>query len=221
MGTGRFPTGVAREYVSVLGLSLMHALVALLNRLEGRNFGPANAVQASNQENGLAAGVVILAATVLESALNRTRYVRRNSPRKGSASQYLAIVTRDPDLAADVEECFAVRDAVIHNHVWKAFVTDYPNGRLKFWGKPRLRTGYGDLKFDRVRRRGTRLTRRLGLNLFPTRIGRSDALLVVKTVVRALTAIENRRREYFPFSEADFYFRGAYRTLPTIADALP
>lgn len=181
-------TGTAHGYVSVIGVSLCRPLLMLLENLEGLKVSPPTEVQASNPENGLSAAVAVLAVTIMESALNRTRYVRRNRPKKGeSSADYFMRVIRDPDLAADLEEAISVRDAVVHNHIWWALVGEGPDGHLKFWGRPRLRKGYGDQRFRRVRKRGTLVTRRLGLNLFPTRIDRRDAHIVVKTVASAMS----------------------------------
>jgi hypothetical protein len=63
-------------YVSVIGFSLLEAMVDLVGRLEANPPIPPNEVQPSQLENGYSAGIIVLAAAVVESALNRTRYVR-------------------------------------------------------------------------------------------------------------------------------------------------
>jgi hypothetical protein len=218
----RIWTGTAHGYVSVIGLSLCRPLLRLLEDLEGLTTSPSTEVQASNPENGLSAAVVVLAVTLVESALNRTRYVRRNRPKRAESScNYFLRVTREIDLAAELEEAIAVRDAIVHNHIWWALVGDGPDGHPKFWGRPRLRKGYGDGRFRRVRKRGTRVTRRLGLNLFPSRIDRRDARVAVKTVSKCLHALESKKREYFPIQDYHFEFGGKDLTFYKIADSLP
>lgn len=215
-------TGTAHTYVSVIGLSLCGPLIRLIEDLESGKFPPPTVVQASNRENGLSTAVVVLAVTVMESALNRTRYVRRNRPkRKESSPDYFGRVVAKPDLAADLEEAIAVRDAIVHNHLWWAWIGEGPDGHLQFWGRPRLREGYGDQRFRKVRKRGTRVTRRLGLNLFPSRIDRSNARIAVKTVARCLRALESKKREYFPIQDYPFEFQGSNLTFYEIADRLP
>lgn len=121
--------------------------------------------------------------------------------RKGEPSvDYFKRVVGNADLAAELEEAVAVRDAVVHNHIWWTLVGEGPDGHLKFWGRPSLRKGYGDQRFRRVRRRGTLVTRRLGLDLFPTRIDRRDAHLVVKTVARCLRGPRIKEARVFPDS---------------------
>lgn len=216
----RIRTGTAHGYVSVVGPSLFIPLLRLLEDLEVLKASTPNEVQAGARENGLAAGVVILTITVLESALHRARYVRRDRPGKPSA-RYLEDITRNHELAANLEEAIVVRDAIIHNHIWRALITDYPDGCLRFFGRPRLRKGYGDTKFKRVRKRGTLFTRRLRLNVFPTRVCRDDARIVVKTVAAALRALEARKREYFPIADMTFEFRRTDLTFYQVADGLP
>ena len=66
----------------------------------------------------------------------------------------------------------------------------------------------------------TRLSRRLGLNLFPERIWRRDAYIILKTVGRALEKLESMKREYFYISPIHFAFRGQDLTFHEILDGL-
>jgi hypothetical protein len=65
----------SQPYVSVLFQRLLQPLVSLCELLGQEGPGP-NEVQASAHENGYAASLVVLVAIVLESAVNRTRFVR-------------------------------------------------------------------------------------------------------------------------------------------------
>lgn len=65
------------------------------------------------------------------------------------------------------------------------------------------------------------MTRHLGLNLFPSRVDRRDARVVIKTVARCLQALESKRREYFPIQDTHFEFNGADFTFYEIANRLP
>lgn len=224
MSTPKLPgiwTGTAHEYVSVIGVAMVTPLLHLLEHLDGLEAAPPNEVQAGNPENGLAVGVVTLAAMMSESALNRTRYVRKDDPRGKPSADYFNSVVGDGGLAADLEEVFVLRDVIAHNHVWEAFVGPGPDGRLKFWGAPALPPGYGDKKFRKVLDPKSRVTRRLSLNLFPPRIDRQDAYLVVKTVAKCLRALEAKKHEYFSIQDIHFEFRRRDLTFYEIADSLP
>src|SRR3989442_3352453 len=96
----RIWTGTANKYVSVIGVALVTPLLHLLEDLHGIQSGPPNEVQASNPENGLAVGVVTAAVFIMESALNRTRYVRKNHPRGKPSTDYFKSVVGDDDAAA-------------------------------------------------------------------------------------------------------------------------
>jgi hypothetical protein len=217
----RIWTGTADKYVSVIGVALVTPLLHLLEDLHEIESGPPNEVQVSNPENGLAVGVVTAAAIMMESALNRTRYVRRDHPRGKPSADYFKSAVSDDALAADLEEVVVLRDVIVHNHVWEAFVGPGPDGRLKFWATPTLPSGYGDKKFQKVLDPELRVTRRLGLNLFPPRIDHRDAHIVVKTVAKSLRALESKSREYFPIQDNHFEFGGKDLTFYEIADSLP
>ena len=216
----RMWTGRADKYVSVIGVALVTPLLHLLEDLHELESSPPNTVQASNPENGLALGVVTVAAIMMESALNRVRFVRKDHPRDKPSVDYFKSVVGDDALAADLEEAVVLRDAIVHNHLWEAFVGDGPDGHLRFWGAPTLPPGYGDDKFRKVMDPQLRVTRRLGLNLFPPRIDRRDAHIVVKTVAKSLRALESKDREYFPIQDNHFEFNGKDLTLYEIADSL-
>jgi hypothetical protein len=177
----------ASGYVSVIGFSLLEAVVDLVGRLEGTPTIQPNEVQASQLENGYAAAIVVLSAAVVESALNRTRYVRGDGLATGreSVTTYWQrigpTVARNPHeaaefaaLAADLNECFAVRDAIVHSHLWEAQVVWADSGALQFAAPPQLRPGFGDQRFRAVLDPQTRQSRKLSLNLFPSRIWRRD-----------------------------------------------
>ena len=58
-------------YVSVIGVALGQPVV------------PPNEVQTSQRENGYAMGIVVIAVLLLESALHRTCYVRKDRIEQG------------------------------------------------------------------------------------------------------------------------------------------
>src|SRR5262245_22865441 len=72
------------NYVSVLYVNLLQPMYDLFNLLEESGPKGPNEVQAGMFENGYAVSVIILSALVVESALNRTRYIRSEHQREGS-----------------------------------------------------------------------------------------------------------------------------------------
>lgn len=205
-------------YVSVIGVSLIRPILTLVETLEAQKPVVPNEVQTGLRENGYSCAITALAVFLLESALNRTRYVRRDKAER-DATKYFAKISPDRELAADVEEVFAARDAIAHNHLWKAR-TCVDKGRMRFREPPQLINGYGNNRLQRVMNPATRLSRRLGLDLFPARIWRRDAYITLKTVGRALKTLESMKPEYFYISAEQFEFCGKDLTLYEILDQL-
>lgn len=210
----------SETHVSVIGVSLIRPILTLVETLESQPPVEPNEVKTGDRENGYSCAIAALAGFLLESALNRTRYVRGEDGERISPAEYFAKISPDPELAADVEEVFAVRDAIVHNHLWKARTFWDANGSLKFKEPPQLLKGYGDHRLRRVMNPTTRLSQRLELNLFPERIWRRDAYIILKTVGRALETLESMKREYFYISPIHFAFRGQDFCFHEILNAL-
>jgi hypothetical protein len=181
------------DYVSVVGPRLVQPVIDLIEKLESLSATEPNEVQSSPTENGCSCAVVVLSALVLESALNRTRYLRNDASEPPHVADYFKMISSDQDLALDVNEVFAIRDAIVHNHLWEAKIDPVA---MKFISPPELLPGYGGKRFQGVMDGKTRLSRKL--NLFPSRICRRDAYIVFKTVGRALIALEKMDSNYFP-----------------------
>ena len=79
---------------------------------------------------------------------------------------------------------------------------------MKFVRPPQIREGYGDTRFKQVMDPESRLSRHLKLNLFPPRIWRRDAYLVLKTVGHALQALESLSEGHRSVADDRFEFRG-------------
>jgi hypothetical protein len=176
------------EYVSVLFASLLQPIVDLFDLMEQKEPKGPNEVQASRAENGYAASIAILAALVIESVCNRVRYVRGDVDRKGAVQTLREL--QAAGLADDVEEIFVLRDVIAHNHMWEATIADDDVKGLVVVSATK-RPGYGDDKFDRVVDLATRRTRRLHLDVFPSRIHRQTAIVALEKCVEVLRFLEN------------------------------
>ena len=118
-----------------------------------------------------------------------------------------------------IEELFVVRDVIAHNHVWEAQFQWDDEGGLKLMST-QLRQGYGDTKFRRVIDGSTRKTRRLDLNVFPTRICRVDAIAVLKVAVDFLLFLENEDRRYFYISPVSVEYHGHHISFVDLVSSL-
>jgi hypothetical protein len=209
----------SQDYVSVIGFSLIQPVIELVEKLESSAVVEPNEVHTGQGENGYSCAVVALTILLLESALNRTRYLRKDANSEGiSVADYFSKISPDQNLARDVDEIFAARDAIVHNHLWEAKVNTVA---MKFASPPKLLPGYGNTRLRRVMDPETRLSRRLKINLFPPRIWRRDAYVVFKTVGRTLATLEEMDRAYFYISVRHFRFRGHLVRLREVLNALP
>jgi hypothetical protein len=181
----------SQAYVSVLFQRLLQPIVSLCELLGPEGPGP-NEVQASAHENGYAASLIVLVAIVLESAVNRTRYIRGEAGRAVPASTIRRLGATE--LANDVEEIFVVRDVIAHGHIWEASVRWSEQG-MKL-DRVERRASFGDKKFDRIVEPATRQTRRLHLDVFPTRIHRGTAIAALKKCAEVLRFLEGLDQRY-------------------------
>jgi len=180
--------GSTHNYVSVLFASLLQPIVDLFNLMEQHQPKGPNEVQASRGENGYACSMVVLTVLVIESVCNRVRYVRGDVDRKGAVQTLREL--KAGGLADDVEELFVLRDVIAHNHLWEATIADDDTKGLALVSAAK-RPGYGDDKFDRTVDLETRQTRRLHLDVFPNRIHRQTAIVVLQKCVEILRFLEN------------------------------
>lgn len=190
MSTQSYP----HNYVSVLLLQFAQPLADLYAAMTRRTTPGPNDVQASCMENGNSVAIIVLAVLMLESASNRVKYLRQEASRE-TCRELLARLGAGA-LADDVEELFVLRDIIAHNHVWAADV-DFKTMRVR---TAKLLPGYGDSKFRSVVDLTTRKTRRLNLDIFPTRIHKSTAVAVLKKLAEAMSFLESIDINYLHFA---------------------
>src|ERR1043165_8548891 len=206
-------------YVSVIGINLIEPILALVEKLEAKRVVEPNEVQTSQPENGFACGIIVLSVFLLESAINRTKYVRGDKG-KSDLRKYFFMLSNDEVLSTLIDEIIAVRDAIVHNHLWEASVF-WDEVSLKFSEPPKPVEGYGNERRKRVMDESTRLSHQLGLNLFPPRIWRRDAYIVLEVVYNALANLESIDHNYFSIVHRPVMFSGEMQTMGQILQTLP
>jgi hypothetical protein len=204
-------------FVSVIGAALIQPILDLVEKLESMKPILPNEVKTGQPENGYSLATIVLSVILFESALNRTAYVRGE---KRGGPDYFKEIAADKDLAAQVEEIFAVRNVIAHNHLWEAKITWSEDTPLKFAEPPELREGYGDKRHVKVIDQSTRKSKILGINMFPARIWRRDAYIALKTIAKGLNAIESMDRRYFYLSPNHFRFQKKTVTFHQMTDQL-
>jgi hypothetical protein len=190
--------------IVIAGFSLLHPLLQLLETLETASPVKASEVQTGAWENGYSAAIVVLSVFILESVINRIRYFEGQEGPK--PTKYFA--TLSPELAAAVDEVFALRDVIVHSHVWDVQTQRARGQGLKFIEEPKIRKAYGNTRFKKVVDLKSQLSRRLKLNFFPSRIWRHDAHIVLRTVKQALMALDSMKPAYRDLQNFPCVFRG-------------
>jgi hypothetical protein len=193
-------------YVSIIASNYLFPITSLIESLDNISHTEPNEVQASPLNNGYSMALVLLTALMIESAISRTQYMMGlSTPEK----PLTFIKGHFPDeLENKVEEIFVLRDVIAHNHVWEAEFYWDDKGKMKLV-KAELTNGYGDKKYKKVVDSKNRKTKILGLNIFPNRICRADAIKVLKTAYSFLQAIENIDRNYFSVSGQIVKYKGS------------
>lgn len=192
-----FPTQ-PEDYISVIASNFLFPITSILETLEEDKYKGPNEVQCSPRENGYSIGIIILAVLMVESAIGRIQYlIGKRPPEK--PLEFIKDLFPVSDYYSKLEEIFVIRDVIAHNHIWKADIYWDENMSMRLVSA-KLIEGYGDQKYKRVVNKEKRLTRILGLNIFPNRICRSDAIIVLLHIVGFLSALENTDRNYFVMS---------------------
>ncbi len=182
----------------------------LWNELSKSKMRTANEVQTSAPENGNSSAIIVLSIHLLESALHRTFCVLKDTTKLRDAKENgrsmskffknqftIADFSNENERAVycdELMELFAIRNALAHNHIWKATI-EHKESELSFVGGPEM-LGYSSKDFDARYDRTTRKTKRLGLNIFPRRVDREDARITIITVYKILRFLENKNKDF-------------------------
>jgi len=181
--------------VTIVGSSYFEPISVLLEKLEKHDKGTSNEVQAGYYVNGFAASICILAVVCLESYVMRIRYINKASQdeiNKVSVPVYLKTLYQDFPFEDELFEVHILRDTLAHNHLWEVSYSlddekDMILHAVNKWSS-------GDNKYKRYVDTNTNLTRKLGLNVSPIKVGTADATSVLQTVWKILIFLEGKNR---------------------------
>ena len=205
-------------YVSIVGFNYIQPICTLLEKLLSLDSKDPNEVQASQAENGYSSAIIMLTMLLVESAIARVKY---DLDKTSSRSPLEFVRTELPSFTSidKLEELFVVRDVIAHNHVWEAKFLRDDNAGLRLIAAE-LRRGYGDRKFGRVLNQETRKTRLLGVNLFPTRIWRDDAIIVLKAAIDFLLFLQEEVSGFVNISNQYEIFNGELQSFTDVVAKL-
>lgn len=197
------------DYITAVFHRFLQPIADLCDTMLSRCGGQPNEVQTAFTENGYAISIISLTAFLFEGACGRARHFagRDREGKRWTAAETLRAFEENA-LAEKIEEIFVVRHAIAHAHLWKAKVDE---NDLRFTELPTRLPGYGDNNFDKIVDPTSRTTRKLKLDVFPTRIDRGTAIIVLKECAKALESLESKHKEFFlPLRHDNVLFRGKF-----------
>ena len=208
-GTATEAGAVHAEFLSTIAASWVWALephlTFLLSKQPDQWADPEG--QKSGPENGHAAAAVVLGAFLLESMAARIAVIRAELEPPDSALSFLKALAAREGLVQpspeEITELFVARDVLAHNHVWDLALR-WGSGSVVDNLRRRLLRG-GDKKYQEVVLSAGR-TRRLGLQVVPTFVGRQDAAAALTVVVELLDFLVRFDTQNMP-STADSWVR--------------
>lgn len=181
--------------VTIIGSSYFEPISVLLEKLNKYDKGSSNEVQAGYFVNGFASSICLLAVVCLESYVMRVRYINKASQKevdKVSVPVYLKALYQDFPFENELFEIHILRDTLAHNHLWEiSYSWDNEKDMVLHTVN---KSSSGDKKYKRYVDTKTNVTKNLGLNINPIKVGSTDVNSVLQTVWKVLIFLENKNR---------------------------
>lgn len=177
------------DCISVIGPQLYQPIADLIGKLLARPYQQPDRISSNHFEGGYAAAIVVLLAATVESLVQRDRYfyTRAAPTTRPSAKvpEYMKLV-HGYRRHAHLDELFEVRNTVAHNHLWEIrFATPAAGGR-RHKGSSVVPNTHR-LRAPPVVGARVPRTKRLRINLQPTRLDRTD---VAKALAASLHLLQ-------------------------------
>ncbi|GAB2490553.1 hypothetical protein GCM10027082_46970 [Comamonas humi] len=210
------------DIITVVGSAYLQPIADLLDKLLKRPISGIGPAGVSEHENGYSAALVILLVAVLESYTARLRFVRRAEQIAGSLStpelldKYFTLLpTRD-----ELVEVFLIRNVLAHNHIWHLDVSDFAEAGAPTLATPKELGFQTNKHYEQVVDVAARKTRRLGLNVSPTWVDRSDVRKVFEIVWRTLKFMNAQDFRHTPLGVYNVGFRGKRRKFTDLVNEI-
>ncbi len=217
-------------HISVIGERWLYPIVKLLEELNKYEFGARNDVQVSAIENGYSVAIIISAVAMVESYIHRMICIINDERKVGNKNdvkdkaltrKYFRTFFSDPDIVKKLEELWAIRDVISHNHIIGTKVTWNSDGILTPVDCPeKVNEFYGDNNYKKVINTETMTSTLLGLNLMPTKIGKDDALKVIINSYEILKFIEDVNKNHCDVSHLKIKYDSKRLTYPDFIKTL-
>ena len=212
------------DIVSVIGSQLFQPIADLIGHMVAQPYQKPDPVSSNYYEGGYANTIILALAVAVESMVARDRYFNHHARgyEDEPVPEYMRKVYRYRRYVR-LSELFVLRDAIVHNHVWKLCYIIRPQGGRRLVSALRVSwSGKGRLK-ERLNPKTLR-TKLLRANVIPMRMDRKDVLKAFDVALGLFTFLFKRgakpvciteeivgfRRERLPFSKLHEKLAGAF-----------
>jgi len=186
--------------ISCIGVSFIEPILDLYKKLSSSKFTGHSKVRVSSRENGYSTSIIVLSILLIESLLNRVRYLEND---KRDNLKFFNVKFKNQQLSEKIYEIYVLRDLIVHNHIWRiSYIDPFEIGgfdETKIYRK--LLEGYGDKRRDRkyidhVDKR-KKCTKKLKLNVIPTKVNSNDVVKVFGAMKEIFEFLEQENKDYF------------------------
>jgi len=212
---------ISESYVSIVGDSYLLPIADLSETLFSHASLSQNEVQASSWENGYSASLCILTIAWFESYTMRVRYLNRTSGHTTIKPPVSFLKALYPDLPIfdELVEIFVLRDTLIHNHLWMIQFSWNESVGMKLHEADKDAFS-GDKKYAQYVDPVTRKTKKLGLNVVPTKVCNTDFKIVLKMIWRGLLFIQEKDPSHFGIKNGCIKFKNKFLSRQQFIDQI-
>ncbi|MDO8547020.1 MAG: hypothetical protein Q7R68_06635 [Nitrospirales bacterium] len=196
------------DAVSVIGGQLFQSITDLIGRMVARPYQKPDQVSSNYYEGGYAAAIIVMLAVAVESMVARDRYFnpRARGYERKAVPEYMREVHRYRRYVR-LSELFVLRDAIVHNHVWKFCYVFRPQGGRRLVSALRVSwSGDGRLR-ERLNPKDLR-TKLLRANVIPMRMDRKDVLKTFEVALDVFSYLSERGAKPVRIAKEIVGFRG-------------
>jgi len=199
------------QIVTIIGDSFIEPICTLLEKIENYVQPNESPIGSGYYVNGYSVSICLLSVACLESYAMRVRYLKKAKGfdlNKSSVGKYFSKVFDNFLYDDEINEIFILRDIITHNHLWEFDLYRDENGikALKEDGK-----SSGDSKYLNYVDLDSKTTKKLGLTIIPTHVGKRELIVVLKTVWKILLFLENDDSNQCSVSHMYHKYKGRMR----------
>jgi hypothetical protein len=184
-----------QSIISCIGTSYVQPIVDLYERMHFFTYSGNSEIKVSSRENGYAASIIGLSVYMIESAINRMKYLENKSNEKNLT--FFISFFKNTKLSNELTEIYILRDTIAHNHLWE-FTIRYDDNFDEDVLNRKLVSGYGDQKYKLFVDEDKIITKNLRLNVNPMKISKIDVLKVFELIYYFFGFLDKKNNSYFP-----------------------